>query len=177
MSLLGVDYGSDSEEDRPFAPPAPRPDPPVSPATTLSVSGTTAGNAPGSDSISTADSGQGEKHRRKKRKVKVAVSILPSHIQAALMRAAPLRRSTGQKEGPVTGVSDDEDDENDYADEMERKELDEEVGRRGERDAIALLLVCHVRPFAYLTNEVLERVLLRRVNGALALSNVGEERD
>lgn len=88
-----------------------------------------------------------------------------------------MRRSTGQKEGPVTGISDDEDDENDYVDEVERKELDEEVGRRGERDAIALLLVCPVWPFAYLTNEVLERVLLRRVYGALSLSNVGEDRD
>lgn len=129
MSLLGVDYGSDSDaegnqqQQQSSAPPPP----PFSSASSHALLPETATD--------------GKKHKKKdkkpkKKKAKVALSILPAHIQAALMRAVPLRRARDSSKGVTGGrfLSDDDGDEDEDDDDLdgagEEEELDDEVRER-----------------------------------------------
>eukprot|EP00624_Nannochloropsis_granulata_P003518 evm.model.NODE_27894_length_36586_cov_24.085770.8 len=126
MSLLGVDYGSDSDEEgnqqqqQSSAPPPP----PSSSASSYTHLPKTAND---SKKLKKKDK------KLKKKKTKVALSILPAHIQAALMRAAPLRRardsSKGVKKGRFLGDDDEDEDEDedDFEGVGEEEELDDEV--------------------------------------------------
>ena len=127
MSLLGVDYGSDSDDDDNNQSSAPPP-PPLPPRAAPSSSSPSASSALLTQTTTDSKKPKKKAKKHKKKKAKVAISILPAHIQAALMRAAPLRRTKdGGKGGRFVDDDDDEDDDEDFEGVKEEEELNDEV--------------------------------------------------